>query len=141
MTVGVMGLVLGDIGVEQRGARAADAVWRLLDGEVDAAEIAAALSTTAVGIGKDEVVALNFDVEIVFDGESDRVLGGEIEFAVANERLQASAGAWERAAGQWAGGKDRGGRRGSGGYRDRLGRRRRGTTGGVPVAEVGTGAT
>jgi hypothetical protein len=48
------------------------------------------LGTDEVGLSEGEEVALDFDIDVVFEGEGDGVLEGEIELAVAEEGFDAS---------------------------------------------------
>ena len=79
------GVAVDDVGVEQRGAWTADTGGGFGDAVVDAAEVAAATGAGEVGAGERDVVALGFDVEVVFEREGEGVLEGEVEFAVADE--------------------------------------------------------
>ena len=119
------GVWVGGGGVQERGAGASVACWGLGDRVVDAAEGASTCGASAVGVGEEEVVAFDFNVEVVFYGEDDGVAGAEVELVVADERteavavageelgdLRAAEGAEEAAADQAGGG----GAGGSGGW-------------------------
>ncbi len=65
---------VGGSGGEQRTTGTAHAIWRLLDGVVDAAERAAALGPEQVRVREKKVVAPDLDIKVVFEGKSDGVM-------------------------------------------------------------------
>ncbi len=59
------------------------------DGNVDAVCEASRLGALKVGLRDGEVVAEGGEREIIFEGQSDRVLQGDVELAVAYEAVEA----------------------------------------------------
>ena len=80
----------GDGGIGGHGAeRSAGAGGNFGEREVEAADHAAALGAQQFGIADGQQVALELDIEIVLDGERERVLQREVEIAGADEFVDA----------------------------------------------------
>ena len=75
----------GGRGQERASAGASDTGGCFIDGQRDAAHSAAALRAIRVGGGHANAVALEFEIEIVFERERDGVLQGKVELAGADQ--------------------------------------------------------
>src|ERR1019366_9763063 len=81
----------GGRGQQRTSARAADARRRFIHGQRDAAQHAAALRAICVGRGHADSVSLQFQIQIVFESESDGVLQGQIELTGADQLANSCA--------------------------------------------------